>query len=596
MTIERKHIIAFKLVGNPAEHEVERRAKDNLFQITQLLKLFSGAFILLLILHLSLSQILFASPETNKATVEFRKSLTYYKNALGIYRQTNDTPGIASTYNNIGIIHKKLGRKEAALNNYYKSLALFRKINDNISVANVLSNIGSLYLEQGNAEKISAIENDTSSTIRLNIKPSEGISAYVGENKSIIDNNSDRRKKSEIQWAENFLSQSLDIALKEKNKELIRDNYALFAELYSSIGDADNARRFYKLYDKLKDSLYEDKTRKKYSELQNKYEAEKRNKEIESYLKEAAMKSLEEVKLQNLVYIMAAFSLMVLILASVFYGGWMLKKKTNSILEAKNIDLSTINHKLIEQETILRESNLEKLKFFSIIARDLRNPINELMGLSQFLTGRFHTLDKEMIEDSVKDLNTSARRLFNLLENLLRWSESQIGLMKFYKEKIELIDLIDHNLFVFKVLADRKNINLISNVESGIFIFADMETSLDILKNLMSNAIKFTDEGGTVLISASTINDYIEVTVSDTGIGIADDEIKQLFNLDTEVSILGRSKEKGSGLGLILCKEFAEKNGGRISIKSTEGRGTQVTVTFLNADKMAEQETPFSKN
>ena len=225
----------------------------------------------------------------------------------------------------------------------------------------------------------------------------------------------------------------------------------------------------------------------------------------------------------------------------------------------------------------LKISNETKDKFFSIISHDLRSPFNSLFGFTDMLMQNYDTFsDKERLL-IIESLNTSSKTTYLLLENLLSWSSSQTGRMEFLIQKIELKTLIDEIILLSKPAADIKQIELIDNVEADILVYADKNMLNTILRNLITNGIKFTESNGKVIISVvkSTKKGFVEISVTDTGIGIPEEKIDELFLIDKNISTLGTNNEKGTGLGLILCKEFVEKQGGEIWVESEVGKGSQ---------------------
>jgi signal transduction histidine kinase len=228
----------------------------------------------------------------------------------------------------------------------------------------------------------------------------------------------------------------------------------------------------------------------------------------------------------------------------------------------------------------LKELNATKDKLFSIIAHDLRNPLQILLFSAELLCKHFDNFDADKKKEFINKIYVGTNQVSELLENLLEWSKSQRGVIKSHFEKINLGALVRENINLFKENAEKKNIRLRSDIDKGDYAFADRNMIRIVFRNLISNAIKFTDTGGQVKISASVSTEVVQVSVSDTGIGIPEDIISHLFRIDKQKSTLGTAKEKGSGLGLILCKEFIEKNNGAITVTSTPGEGSCFTVTL----------------
>jgi len=240
-----------------------------------------------------------------------------------------------------------------------------------------------------------------------------------------------------------------------------------------------------------------------------------------------------------------------------------------------------IQSKLIEKQNLeLFESNQTKDKFFSIIAHDLKSPFNAILGFSNLLYDDLKTNNTEKLQKHIENINISANNTYKLLENLLEWSMNQTGRMQFNPEKIDLSDIILEKIDEFSIIAKPKNISLnhIRNVD--ISIFADKNMLNTIFRNLISNAIKYTRIGGRIDILVLQKATELEVTVADNGVGITDEIKNQLFQLNTSISVEGTSKEKGTGLGLMLTKEFVLKHGGEIHAESETGEGSRFVFTL----------------
>ncbi|MCD6565942.1 MAG: PAS domain-containing protein, partial [Bacteroidales bacterium] len=229
---------------------------------------------------------------------------------------------------------------------------------------------------------------------------------------------------------------------------------------------------------------------------------------------------------------------------------------------------------LIEREQQLRELNTTKDKFFSIIGHDLRSPFNSIIGFSELINKEAKGLDISEIENYAGIISSSAGHTLKLLNNLLEWARMQQGRIVFKSGQLVLNELTKEVLELVADSAGKKSISLINSVKPGISVNADKNMLKTILRNLVSNAIKFTHTGGKVEVSAESKEKEIQVSVSDTGVGIKQENIKELFRIDSEFSTQGTNNEKGTGLGLILCKEFVEKHGGKIGVESKEEKGS----------------------
>jgi len=276
-----------------------------------------------------------------------------------------------------------------------------------------------------------------------------------------------------------------------------------------------------------------------------------------------------------------------------------IKSKDNDDIEVQTtltplIDSSGRVRKLIAIDTDIRrlknaERQLKQLvamkdKFFSIIAHDLKNPFNSLMGVSQLLIDKYDQYDKEKILKFLDNIHSVSKQTYDLLVNLLEWSRSQTGNMEFSFDRLSLKEVADQSIQLLQSSADEKSVVLQNDISENTYIYADRNTLNTIFRNLLSNSIKFSYPQNKVEIQSSPLDDKIQISISDKGVGIPTDKISQLFRLDKNFSTKGTNKETGTGLGLILCKEFVEKNGGTIDVDSEQGKGSTFKFTLYKAD------------
>jgi signal transduction histidine kinase len=264
-----------------------------------------------------------------------------------------------------------------------------------------------------------------------------------------------------------------------------------------------------------------------------------------------------------------SISTIILILVFIFISRFRNLKKQKIQLE-KSVAIKTSE---------LRELNVSKDKFFSIIAHDLKNPFSSIISVSEMLKEEITSSNTATLENYAGMINTSAVQTMRLLENLLEWANSQRGKISFTPVPIDLHELLAEEFTVLNEIAYGKNIELKNSIDNNLTIIADKNMIKTILRNLISNAIKFTNKNGKVEVNSITRTNQLEIAVSDNGIGMTQETAAKLFKIDANLSTLGTENEKGTGLGLFLCKEFVEKHGGKIWVESQEGKGS--TFKFL---------------
>ncbi len=252
------------------------------------------------------------------------------------------------------------------------------------------------------------------------------------------------------------------------------------------------------------------------------------------------------------------------------------------IVEDKAKELAQLNEILEESEKRLKQLNGSKDKFFSIISHDLRSPFTSITGYSEVILDDIDELSKEEIKEFAGNIHKSAKNIQNLLENLLQWSRMQTGGITFNPNTIKLSDVVEEIVDLYQVNATRKKITLVNDLDNDYPLIADKFMLNTILRNLVSNSIKFTKKYGKITISAkeNPSKKEVEITVTDTGLGMSEEIKNKLFKIDEHVSTKGTEKEKGTGLGLILSKEFVEKHGGKIWVESELGIGSKFKFTM----------------
>jgi len=246
-------------------------------------------------------------------------------------------------------------------------------------------------------------------------------------------------------------------------------------------------------------------------------------------------------------------------------------KHSRDVIKKQNEELITLN--------------ATKDKFFSIIAHDLKNPFNTLIGFSDLMLQGYDRMDREKIMKFLNLIHLASKRGFNLLENLLEWSRSQTGAIQCKPESLNIAALLSSFEDMLKSTAASKNIELVYAIPSYLTAYADANMLKTVMRNLISNAIKFSPTDSQIYVLAEQNEKWVDISVEDRGVGISENDLEKLFRIDIHHSTKGTSDEQGTGLGLILCKEFVERNGGKISVKSRVGEGSTFKVV-LPAEKI----------
>jgi signal transduction histidine kinase len=266
-------------------------------------------------------------------------------------------------------------------------------------------------------------------------------------------------------------------------------------------------------------------------------------------------------------------------------------KEINTLLEERQQKVVEQSMELGQQKEELTKINKElkeviatRDKFFSIIAHDLKNPLSSIMGFSEMLHKNSQLFDDAKRNKYVKAIYECSVNTYNLLENLLLWSRMQTSGIKIHPEVIHLIGFIQDSSRLLETMRKRKHIDLLLSVDENLQVFTDKYMLSSVINNLLSNAIKFTHPGGTIMVSAVyRDNNMIEICVSDNGVGMLMADADKLFHYEQNQTTRGTANEKGTGLGLLLCKDFVQKNGGRIWVESEYGKGSRFYFSLKNA-------------
>ncbi|MBU8892435.1 MAG: tetratricopeptide repeat-containing sensor histidine kinase [Bacteroidales bacterium] len=501
------------------------------------------------------------------------KALSYYEKSLEMDMESGFKEGQATAYNNIGTAYDEKGDKVRALEYYNKALDLNKELDITDGIATALNNIGLIYLDLGEYDKA-----------YKNLWESTEISKELNDLYSLSNNYNNLANlflhQKQYNEAKNYLELASDLAKKVNSKEWLSESYDLYSKLYTEQNDYKNAMEYYKLYSETKDSIYERASSNKMAEMKIKYETEFLETENKILKKDNEIHLLELQRQKNIKNYWIAFSILIFAMAGLGFNQVRLKKKTNNLLASKNNQLRDANKKLIESENNLKELNATKDKFFSIIAHDLKNPFQSLLGFSETLFNQLDDLEKDEVVEYSRLIYVSSQNLFDLLGNLLQWAKSQLGSMNLSPKDINLYESLDDVLSLLNISAEKKNITINNHISDDTVVFADKHVVSTLLRNLLSNAVKFTNIGGEIIISSTITEKDITISIKDNGKGIGKENIEKLFRIDQEFSTKGTENETGTGLGLILCKELITQSKGDISVNSILGKGSDFRFTL----------------
>lgn len=501
---------------------------------------------------------------------DLNRAITDFDRALANIKQVGNVNGAKTIYTNLGLIYCEKGNHKEAYNNFQAALSAARNLGRKDDVANALVNISTEQME---------------------------LTDFDGALKS--------------------LDEAQKLAQEVGNARALKNIYLNYNKLYEKLGSKDKADEYFRLYMMLNKKLQDDEFKARQmlaqakvdsagriiNRISNEKESTARKlmetshelQHTESMLKETERISTEqrmqidllntqmklreaELKNQQLhqrIYI--GLIIILLLFAAILFRANHLKKKANRLLSEKNAEITAQKEEISRQADELRELNALKDRLFSIIAHDLRSPLFSLITMLNIAREGHFTEDS--FREIIGELSTNVSHTTALLENLLTWAKNQMQGTKVKPENFFLNEVITPRLQQLSEVALQKDVTLINQVDDKTSVYADRDMLDLIIRNLISNAIKFCNAGDKIQVWSSIENTYIKVCVEDTGVGIDAQSLKKLFGNQVS-STPGTRNEKGTGLGLILCREFVEMNNGKIWAESTPGKGSQFFFTL----------------
>jgi len=505
---------------------------------------------------------------------EYDKALEFYNKSLELDKQSHDRIGEVISLNNIGDVYRREQKYEQAIETLKIANNIAVKIEDTRGQARALHVIGRIFFAQ-NKHSL-ALDYYKQS---LNIRKAIGLQSEMAE--CLYDMAEIYYQDKKYQEAISSLLTAIDYKLAIDGRENLDEYYFLLSRIYAKKKQYKKAYINHVKYKELSDSLYSSETAQEITKVQMEYDYN-REKEIIDIKHQKENELYEhEIKSQKILRNFLIGGLfIVLLLLSQIYRLYITKSGIVKELQKKNTIIVSQKKEIEKIVDELHIANDTKDKFFSIIAHDLKGPFNVIIGFSDLLRNHYLEFDESTKQEFIENVNESAKRTFDLLVNLLEWARNQTGAIEFAPTFQSVNEIVETNINLMILQAKKKNITLqFVKPKEDIEVYADSYLANSVLRNLISNSIKFTQDGG-VLVKTEIINNFCHIIVQDTGVGIDDEYIQDLFKIDKTVSTKGTAGETGTGLGLMLCKDFAEKNGGSISVESKKGMGSKFVFTL----------------
>lgn len=529
----------------------------------------------------------------------YEQAVDYYFQALSLIEQSNDSILLARVFHNLGMIYDEFEDYDLAIDYFHKSLKISELIKDDKLRAKTYQNIAISY--QNKKELATALEynqranqlaidlNDTQMLIDVTNnfgtiaydqnKLDESLGYYQKALKLYLDIDDNQGvalaynniglvylDKKNYETALTYFMKSLHLANELKMNDFIGDLYGNLTIYYEELNDYKQAYIYYDKYNTVYDSLIGEKKSKMIRQIQAKYQLLSKTKELEELkLKnQTQMRTIDAAKSIQVYLFGITLLALILVVATIY----LLRKEKKLASELK---LKT---------TELHNLNASKDKFFSIIAHDLKNPFNALISYTSILKSDLDLFPKDELKQIISDLNQASENGFSLLQNLLVWSRSQTNRIQIYKTNFFLMDVVEQLKALIELNLLTKQQLLKVEVDPELVVFADKDMISTVLRNLVFNALKFSEKGSEVVIKSRKKGSTVQVDVIDNGIGMSAEVIDSLFLIDKNLTTPGTDGEAGTGLGLLISNEFISKNDGLIWVESTPGKGSVFSFTI----------------
>lgn len=553
------------------------------------------------------------------------EAMRYHQQALIIAKESHDKPQIAYSYNNISVVHRVASNYTLAFEEAISAVKLFDELKDIQGMAFTYVNLGNIFYDQNiynealkyyqKSLEIRRIQKEPiglgqalgliANTYFKMGKTKEALDTYFETEKICTQTENKRglaqtwngiakvlalegkfndaidyRQKSvqlfrELKYidetvitcgqlcllyyktknpalGQKYISEALSMYPKVRSLETKIELYRMAGEFYEDINRKDSALFYYKKYMYINDSVQHNNNVSKFAQIEALYLNEKAIRENTILTKDIAANKRQTIYLVLII-------LLVIFLAVLTYSRF---------------------HSVRETNKKLNELNGMKDTFFRIIAHDLKSPFNAVFGYLSIMKSNYSSLSDDEKQFFINSIDGAINKSYQLLEQLLLWSRSNTGKLEFNPVELDLENIINNNIVLLSPVAEQKEITINYIHEGSVKITADEEMIKTVIRNFISNSIKFTNPGGKIEVHSNKKGKNVLISIKDNGVGMTEEQSKNLFRIDKSSSTTGTKGEQGTGLGLIICKEFVEKHNGKITVASVKGEGTEFTITL----------------
>lgn len=500
--------------------------------------------------------------------------------ALSALNESTFNPRVLiRTLNDISLVYKNESKNDSAKFYLRKALNIAEESKDSVWIGIINGNYGAILYDEGKLNEAIPFANID---LKYSLKYQEWLSALNTYNfiaKIYYETGRYSEALHILDGAEDLLTEHEAEIIGREKRKTFDYNYKiqnLRSLIYERLGDTKIALQFQRLAFAYNDSVNALRINEKSVKGMSDFLLEKENERVE-ILNTQKNETEQIIRTQNLLIILFSLAVIVLVLLMI------LLRRANKVVRRHYTALIQSRHEITEKNRKLDELNKLKDKLFSVVGHELRAPLSNVQGFLQLLDSDL--LDDHERKGLIKSLNTSLSNSSDILDNLVRWGTQQFNSKNNKPVTFDIYSLAEDTLHQLQNIHEIKHISLFNKLEKNTFVFADIGQIQFILRNLLVNAIKFTPEYGKIEIFSHIIpNGKISISVKDYGIGMGPEELKKIFNSSIHFTRRGTNNEVGSGLGLLLCQEFIEKNGGKILVESEKGKGTTFSFELNLAD------------
>lgn len=495
-----------------------------------------------------------------------REAIDFYKQALATYEQQKDTASMATTLNNLGIEYMEIKQYDQAIETLRRAALFYEKSGRSHMLSYPYNNLGDIYLALNDYDKSFAYYQKALEIDRQNQDDFGVAIGYLSLAKVY-------HAREDYHNALLLLGKAIPYFEQHQAAEYLLEAYPLAIDCYRKLGKYEQALEYYDLYTRLKENVLSQE-KLEYSETARfEYESQLKAQKIKILEQEKSIAQLKERQQLYLNYILGVVLLFTGGIGILYYRRYVHNKQLRQDLEKQKAIIEEKNHHLLQL-------NQTKDMLFSIISHDIRSPLNSLVGFLDAISAQADSFSKEEMVMLLRRLSSSVYGLRELIDNLLVWARSQADGIHFTPAAFDLTHTIDSIITLFRQNAAQKRIHIHTEVSSSLPIVADPQMTAFIIRNLLSNALKFTPSEGNICLRAYIQDDKCYIHVKDSGIGIPPEDIPKLFKKNEIYSRKGTNDERGTGLGLKLVYEFVKQHNGTIEVQSEEGKGTEFIVTL----------------